>query len=700
MKSERRVTALLAAVLASLLSLGAVGCVVTAFDLSLKSAQAVALVCVGAAVFCAGAFSWKHGGMAVLLLGALLAGYLWRQGEAAEQVLQMISRISHVYDQAYGWGVLSLTDTPWDAGFADLPMGILGAVIALSGAWTVCRGEHTLFAIVPALLPLYACLVVTDTVPDAQWLFLLIYAFLLLLLTGRVRSGNPSQGNRLTLLAAVPTALALGLLFLAAPQEGYVNRSEELRDNILSWIEELPETVENTVQGAASNAQSRQPERVNLATLGRRMESTAPVMEVTAEVGGTLYLRGQDYDSYDGTGWTATRNRVEEFSCRGIDLGAVTIRTRNKLDQLYLPYYPENGQSLVGGKLDNTRLSSEYSFLRTGLPDDWQAQLAADSGGLEFPIASVDGMESTQESLRYRTLPLDTQSRAETLLAELSLGGTTTEKAEAISSFVRSSARYDKNTSRMPSGEPDFALWFLEEAETGYCDHFATAAVVLLRAAGIEARYVSGYMVRAQAGETVTITGENAHAWAEYYVPGLDTWMILEATPADTNVLDIPPAEAQAPAAAPTEEVPEPTEAQPRPSVGTAPALEPAAAKKQGPAWLGALGKTLLLLAAAAALLEGQRSFRVRLRRQRQRKGTTNAQALARWQEAEQLAKLLKTQPPKELEALAQKAKFSQHTLTAEELASFESYLRTARKRLRQMPWYMRLLQEYVFAIY
>ena len=220
--------------------------------------------------------------MAVLLLSALLAGHLWRQGEAAEQVRQLISRISHVYDQAYDWGVLSLTDAPWDAGFADLPMGILGAVIALSGAWTVCRGENTLFAIVPALLPLYACLVVTDTVPDAQWLFLLIYAFLLLLLTGRVRSGNPSQGNRLTLLAAVPTALALGILFLTVPQEGYVNRSEELRDSILSWIEELPETVENTVQGAASNAQSSQPERVNLASLGRRMESTAPVMEVTA----------------------------------------------------------------------------------------------------------------------------------------------------------------------------------------------------------------------------------------------------------------------------------------------------------------------------------------------------------------------------------------------------------------------------------
>ena len=432
MKSERRVTALLAAVLASLLSLGAVGCVVTAFDLSLKSALAVALVCVGAAVFCAGAFSWKHGGMAVLLLGALLAGYLWRQGEAAEQVRQLISRISHVYDQAYDWGVLSLTDAPWDAGFADLPMGILGAVIALSGAWTVCRGENTLFAIVPALLPLYACLVVTDTVPDAQCLFLLIYAFLLLILTGRVRSGNPSQGNRLTLLAAVPTALALGLLFLTVPQEGYVNQSEELRDSILSWIEELPETVENTVQGAASNAQSSQPERVNLASLGRRMESTAPVMEVTAEAGGTLYLRGQDYDSYDGTGWTATRNRVEEFSCRGIDLGTVTIRTRNKMDQLYLPYYPENGQSLVGGKLDNTRLSTEYSFLRTGLPDDWQTQLAADAGSPEFPVAGVGGpylnLQDTKTFVHSGEFALPNPAVRDPDQSEGSVGGTFPER--------------------------------------------------------------------------------------------------------------------------------------------------------------------------------------------------------------------------------------------------------------------------------
>ncbi|MGN1020960.1 MAG: transglutaminaseTgpA domain-containing protein [Aristaeellaceae bacterium] len=694
MKAEKWVTAFLAAALACLLSLGSVGCVVTAFELPLESAQAVASACIGSALLCAIAFRWKQGSIAVLLLGGLLAGYLWRQGQAWEQLLQLISRLSYVYDQAYGWGALSLTEAPWDAGYADLPMGILGAVIALAGAWTVSRGENALFAVAPALLPLFACLVVTDTVPSAPFLFLLIYAIILLLLTGRVRGGNPSQGNRLTLFAAIPTALALGLLFLAVPREGYVNHSAELRDSILTRIEEWSGTVSGTAQGAAATAQSSEPETVNLAALGRRIESTAPVMEVTAEVGGTLYLRGQDYDGYDGHGWTANRNRVEDFSCPGIDLGSVTVRTRNKLDQLYLPYYPASAQSLVSGKLDNTRLATEYTVSRTGLPEYWRETAVS---GLSFATAALDPD-------RYLSLPEATREKAATILEGLSLGQSATEKAEAIASFVRGSARYDKNTSRMPSSEPDFALWFLEKSDTGYCVHFATAAAVLLRSAGVEARYVSGYMVRTQAGQTVTVTGENAHAWVEYYEPALGAWLILEATPADTNALEPPPSAEPAPTEAPTEAAARPTEAPPKPTAGspaTEASPEPAAAeKKQAPGWLGTLVKALLLLAAAAAILEGQRGLRIRLRRQRQRSGTANAQALARWQEAETLAKLLKTPPPRELVTLAQKAKFSQHTLTAEELTCFETYLRAARKQLRQMPWYHRLLHEYVFAIY
>ena len=66
---------------------------------------------------------------------------------------------------------------------------------------------------------------------------------------------------------------------------------------------------------------------MRLASLGRRTESPITVMEVTAEIGGTLYLRGQDYDGYDGMTWTVSQHRTEDFSLTGEDYGEVSIRT-------------------------------------------------------------------------------------------------------------------------------------------------------------------------------------------------------------------------------------------------------------------------------------------------------------------------------------------------------------------------------------
>lgn len=704
MKADKWVTAGIAAVLAFLLAFGAAGGVTTAFALPVKNYPALVLVWAFSALFCAAAFSWKRGGILVLGLSALLAGYLWRRGQLPGQILRLLYHITYIYDKAYGWGVFLPVDLPLGADFVDLPMAIVGAVVCLVTAWTVCRGINGDYAIICALLPLLFCLVVTDTVPGTGNLFALFFGVVMLLLTSRVRSDNALQGNRLTLLAAIPTALALGGLFLAVPHRSYVNQSAQLRNDILSWFQELPEALESTVQEVTASVSSSEPETVNLAAMGRRIESTAPVMSVTAEVGGTLYLRGQDYDVYNGTGWTASSHRVENFSCSGPSLGDVTIETRSQLEQLYLPYYPTGGQSLVGGRLENPRLYTQYTFSRTGLPDNWQALATT---GDSAAATAVSAGTANVEHQAYLALPEETRSRAESLLSSIFQNErSSVEKAIAIANFVRNSALYDRNTAPMPSGEEDFALWFLEASETGYCIHFASAAVVLLRAAGIEARYVSGYMVRTLAGQTTVVTGENAHAWAEYYEPGLDAWLVLEATPADLNAQDGNIGEVQAtlPPAGPTSDpVSAPTQPSTapqnpaRPSAGEPPQQVPAP-RDFGPVLK--LLKRLLLLAAAAAVTEGQRQIRLRLRRSRQRMGHSNLQALARWRETELLAKLLKESPPQKLEILAQKAKFSQHTLSAEELALFDGYLRVAKKRLRQMPWYLRLAYRYIFAIY
>ena len=111
------------------------------------------------------------------------------------------------------------------------------------------------------------------------------------------------------------------------------------------------------------------------------------------------------------------------------------------------------------------------------------------------------------------------------------------------------------------------------------------------------------------------------------------------------------------------------------------------------PAWI-------LLLPLSVLILWGQRILRLKIRRRRQQTGHPNAQALHRWRETVRLSRLLREDPPEELMQLAQKAKFSQYRLTPEELAEFDVFQRIALGRLQEKAWYVRLVHQYIYAIY
>ena len=78
-----------------------------------------------------------------------------------------------------------------------------------------------------------------------------------------------------------------------------------------------------------------------------------------------------------------------------------------------------------------------------------------------------------------------------------------------------------------------------------------------------------------------------------------------------------------------------------------------------------------------------------------------NTLALRLWQESVFLAKLSGQQrPPRELEKLAQKAKYSQHTLDAQELAQLEDFLLKARQALQNKGILWQLVYRYIYVIY
>ncbi len=78
---------------------------------------------------------------------------------------------------------------------------------------------------------------------------------------------------------------------------------------------------------------------------------------------------------------------------------------------------------------------------------------------------------------------------------------------------------------------------FLFESKQGFCEHFASAFVFLMRAAGVPARVVMGY----QGGDVnpvdriITVRQSEAHAWAEVFLRGRG-WVRVDPTGATSPV--------------------------------------------------------------------------------------------------------------------------------------------------------------------
>lgn len=106
--------------------------------------------------------------------------------------------------------------------------------------------------------------------------------------------------------------------------------------------------------------------------------------------------------------------------------------------------------------------------------------------------------------------------------------GNTPNLVGRIKDYIENIAKYDIEFDEFPDSE-DYILYFLEHAESGIAQHFASAAVLMYRAFNIPARYVTGYFSEVKKGVKVDLTDKNAHAWVEVFIDGMG-WVPVEVT--------------------------------------------------------------------------------------------------------------------------------------------------------------------------
>lgn len=161
-------------------------------------------------------------------------------------------------------------------------------------------------------------------------------------------------------------------------------------------------------------------------------------------------------------------------------------------------------------------------------------------------LKSVPELLGTSVDGRYLQLPETLPQRVSDLAFELTeLYPNEYDKAKAIERYFKTSGFvYETTDVAVPGEGQDYVDQFIFDTKRGYCDNFSTSMVVMLRAIGIEARWVKGYAEGRQIGQTEDgrsvyhIENNQAHSWVEAYIDGVG-WMMFEPTIGFSNQIDI-----------------------------------------------------------------------------------------------------------------------------------------------------------------
>lgn len=711
----------------SLLSaMGALGTVLsftTAFDISI-SIPAVILTClVSAALF---TFCFMHKKALWILIPAVLAivaaaVFTELFAPMSPTFIQLVHDILTRFSSAYpnmSFAIPAAPD-PSEPQSITLFFCMVSLLLTLWVAWGV--GYRSCLITVAGTLPfLLICVMINDTPPNAFPLVMLLSVWVTVLLS-RERPGEPPAMDALrSALVLLSVVVLLGTVGFAYPKDD--TRHQKLPELLQTVLDQLPGPMQSMLSRETKGVSSQElgadtGKVLDLTQQGIRQRKDTVMLQLSTTQSGPLYLRGAAKDIYTGTSWESSDEATQAESVYahtslGTAFGsegqaAVQIKNlRDNATVLFAPY----------GYISCTSAEEILSDLRIGIGENdyiiyyWPGVRTLD-------ITSASGYTNADYDQYVQDhclqLPDDTRQALYDLAVSCGYDPSMTQAQTVawVAEFIRNAGEYKLDVARQPVNF-DFALYFLEQSKQGYCVHFATAAAAMYRALGIPSRYASGYRVTVTEDAAVTdVTDQDTHAWAEVYLSGLG-WIPVETTPGfgETSMLpeveqevQTPPSMEPSPSPSPSEEPADSTD-EAAGSSALEPSPSPSEVSGEGSAPEEAIGDTpddsqvsgsptrgigtrnliLMLLALPCALLAAFLVLLIRrcIIRHRRKKSfyveSTNQAVLNLWQYAQRLA-LWGAEPTQAQQDLALKAKFSQHTITPEELGPYrQEILHTA----------------------
>ena len=237
-----------------------------------------------------------------------------------------------------------------------------------------------------------------------------------------------------------------------------------------------------------------------------------------------LYFRGPVLARFDGVEWTSAQpweRGLPLLRTRGAPVDyEITLEPSNRPWLLALdamrdaPALPEGLRAAPSGDLQWSTNRPIGDLLR------YRGQSHLDFTSGPVRRASVPGfMLSLPAGSNPRTAELARQLQAQT-------AGSTPALVDAVLQRLRTGGYVYTLEPGLYGAQTADEFWF--DRKAGFCEHIASSFVILMRAAGVPARIVTGF----QGGEINSVDGywtlrnSDAHAWAEVWEEGKGWWRV------------------------------------------------------------------------------------------------------------------------------------------------------------------------------
>ena len=337
----------------------------------------------------------------------------------------------------------------------------------------------------------------------------------------------------------VVLATVLGLVvFLVLPDTGHLRTHARFASSAGS-----SDPSSDPASGGSSGRAASDPGAGTIDLGLRGSLSDAAVFEVPAN--SPAYWQGAIFSNFDGQSWTAHGPFTEWSSGPGATQLApadptsqaddvmstyqVRVLMTTPLDVVLAPGRPTSYLG-VGRVIDDTDGTPHITYGSATVV----APTYTVSSALPKDAANLDSVASTGSDVtnpQWLEIPADLPGRVSALAASLVAGSTSRRNAvNSVEDYLRTTEKYNLN-SPVPKPGDDAVDDFLFVSHQGFCEQFATAAVVMLRSQGIPARFVTGYAVgdlTMDPGERV-FRGSDAHAWVQVFYPGVG-WVNSDPT--------------------------------------------------------------------------------------------------------------------------------------------------------------------------